>query len=372
MQSETFDALVIGAGMAGASAAAHLAPGRRLALLEAEDRPGLHSTGRSAALWEPNWGHADSRALTRASFSFLTAPPAGFAETPLTTPRRALHLAPPDQVAELEAAIAATPDFQAISPEEARRIVPALRPGYAAAAALESVVLDIDVASLHQGFLRMARAAGAAILPHQRAARIARRAGLWHVETEAGDSFAAPILVNAAGAWGDAVNAMAGLPRLGLQPKRRTALIIDPAPWPVADWPLVGDIGATWYARPEAATRLMLSPADETDSDPGDAQPDELDIAIAVDRLTQALDITVRRVEHRWAGLRSFLPDRSMAIGPSGAPGFFQMIGQGGYGIQTAPAQGRLLAALVNDADPGALAAIAPLVDPRRFLPVPA
>ncbi|ONG49974.1 FAD-dependent oxidoreductase [Pseudoroseomonas deserti] len=372
MQRPLFDALVLGAGMAGASAAAHLAPRRRVALLEAEERPGLHSTGRSAALWEPNWGNPDSRALTRASHGFLTAPPPGFSEVPLTAPRRALHLAPPDQVAELEAAIAKTPDFQAISPEDARKIVPALRPGYAAAAALERVVLDIDVASLHQGFLRMAKAAGAVVLPSQRAARIERRGGLWHVQTETGENFAAPILVNAAGAWGDVVTAMAGLPRLGLQPKRRSALIVDPAPWPVAAWPLVGDIGASWYARPEAATRLMLSPADETDCDPGDAQPDELDIAIAVDRLIQAMDIAIRRVEHRWAGLRSFLPDRSMAIGPGGAPGFFQMIGQGGYGIQTAPAQGRLLAALIDETDPGELAAVIPLVDPRRFLTVPA
>jgi D-arginine dehydrogenase len=155
---------------------------------------------------------------------------------------------------------------------------------------------------------------------------------------------------------------------IGLQPKRRTALIVDPGAHDCADWPLVGDAGHSWYVRPEARRKLMVSPADETDMPPHDAQPDELDVAIAVDRMQAALDIPVHRVEHRWAGLRSFTPDRSLAIGPdAGAPGFFWFIGQGGYGIQTAPAAGALLAALVRGADPGALAAILPLVDPNRF-----
>lgn len=372
MQTESFEALVIGAGMAGATAAAHLSATRRVALLEAEDSAGYHSTGRSAALWEPNWGNPDIRALTRAARGFLAAPPAGFAEVPLLLPRGALHLAPQDQLPALRDLLEQGEEFRALSIAEAQAMVPALRPGYAVAAAHEPGVMEIDVAALHQGFLRQLRRNGGALALRHRAGRIWKQGGLWHAETAGGAVHVAPILVNAAGAWGDEVALAAGLRPLGLRPMRRTALIIDPAPWQVADWPLTGDVGASWYTRPEARGRLMLSPADETPEQPGDAQPDELDIAIAVDRLMGALDITVRRVEHSWAGLRSFLPDRSMAIGAAEEAGFFHMIGQGGYGIQTAPAQGRLLAALVNGEDPGELAAILPLLDPLRFQKVPA
>ncbi|WP_245870414.1 NAD(P)/FAD-dependent oxidoreductase [Teichococcus rhizosphaerae] len=367
MQTETFEALVIGAGMAGATAAAHLAASRRVALLEAEESAGYHATGRSAALWEPNAGNADTRALTRAARGFLEAPPPGFSAVPLLRPRGALHLAPEGQLPALEKALAGWTGLRPIAPGAARAMVPALRPGYAAAAAWEPEVMDIDVAALHQGFLGQFRRAGGALALRHRAGRIWKQAGLWRAETSTGAVLAAPVLVNAAGAWGDAVARAAGLRPLGLRPLRRTALIIDPAPWPVADWPLLGDIGGSWYARPEARGRLMLSPADETDCEPCDARPEELDIAIAVDRLAGALDVAVRRVEHAWAGLRSFLPDRSMAIGPAEEAGFFHMVGQGGYGIQTAPAQGALLAALVNGEEPGPLAAILPLVDPRRF-----
>lgn len=366
MQTERFEAIVIGAGMAGATAAAHLSATRRVALLEAEESAGYHTTGRSAALWEPNWGNPDVRALTRASRAFLDSPPPGFGAVPLVRPRGALHLAPAEQVPALERALAECPDFRPLTPEAARALVPALRPGYAAAAALEPDVLDIDVAALHQGFLGQLRRAGGVLALRRRAGRVWREAGLWRAETATGEVFAAPVLVNAAGAWGDAVARAAGLRPLGLRPLRRTALIVDPAPWAVAEWPLLGDVGATWYARAEARGRLMLSPADETACDPCDAAPEEMDIAIAVDRAAQALDIAVRRVEHAWAGLRSFLPDRSLAIGPAEEAGFFHMIGQGGYGIQTAPAQGALLAALVNGTDPGPLSAILPLVDPRR------
>ena len=163
---------------------------------------------------------------------------------------------------------------------------------------------------------------------------------------------------------------LAGVRPLGLQPKRRTALIVDPGPHDCSGWPLLGDADHTWYVRPEARRKLMVSPADETGSDPCDAQPEEIDVALAVERMQAALDIPVRRVEHRWAGLRTFTPDRSLAIGESEAPGFFWMVGQGGYGIQTAPAAGRLLADLVDGRAPeAALARIVAGVDPRRFAP---
>ncbi|WP_426955271.1 NAD(P)/FAD-dependent oxidoreductase [Muricoccus radiodurans] len=369
MSIQRFDAVVIGAGIGGATAAAHLAPTRRVALLEAEETAGYHTTGRSAAIWILNYGTADAQLLTAASGPFFRNPPEGFADGPLMSPRSIIHLAPEDQVPALEALMARGEGIAPITPEAVRRMVPALRPDYAVAAAIEDNGFDMDVAALHGGFLRAVRAQGGVLALRHRAGRIWHQAGLWHAETSDGTVHAAPVLVNAAGAWGDEVARLAGVAPLGLQPKRRTALIVDPAPYTPADWPLLGDVAHSWYARPEARTRLMVSPADETDSDPCDAQPDELDVAIAADRFQQALDIPVRRVEHRWAGLRTFTPDRGLAIGPSGTPGFFWNCGQGGYGIQTAPAAGRLLAALVNEEDPEGLRDIVPLVDPRRFAP---
>jgi D-arginine dehydrogenase len=180
--------------------------------------------------------------------------------------------------------------------------------------------------------------------------------------------FRAPVVVNAAGAWGDEVAAQAGARPLGLQPKRRTGIIIDPAPWDVTGWPLLNDVAHSWYTRPEARTKLMVTPCDETDMPAHDVQPDELDVAIGIDRMQQALDIEVRRVERAWSGLRTFTPDRSLAIGWDGAAeNFFWSVGQGGYGIQTSPAAGRLVADLVAGRDPGPAGAILAAVDPRRF-----
>lgn len=367
MDRHDFDVLVIGAGIAGATAAAHLAAGRRVALLEAEESAGYHATGRSAAIWIRNYGSPDARILTAASREFFEAPPPGFAPAPLMRARPVVHLAPPDQVEALREMIAEGDDMREIPIAHLHRMVPALRPGYAVLAAIEADCFDIDVAAMHQGFLRQARAAGGVLALRSRAGRIWRQDGAWHAQTAAGDVFRAPVVVNAAGAWGDEVARIAGLDPIGLQPKRRTACIIDPGVHDCADWPLLGDAGHSWYVRPEARRKLMVSPADETDTDPCDAQPDELDVAVAVDRMQQALDIPVTRIEHRWAGLRSFTPDRGLAIGQGAEAGFFWMVGQGGYGMQTAPAAGRLLAALVAGEDPGALAPAVPLCDPLRF-----
>ena len=371
MDTQRFEAVVIGAGMAGATAAAHLAATRpRLALLEAEESAGYHATGRSAALWILNYGPPDARALSGASRAFLESPPPGFAAAPLTRRRAAVTLAPEAQRARLDAMIAGGDGLVPLPVGEVAAMVPVLRPGYAVAAAIERDAFDIDVAALHGGFLRGLRARGGSLALRHRAGRIWREAGLWHAETGAGAVFSAPVIVNAAGAWGDAVARLAGVRPLGLQPKRRTALIVDPGPHDCSGWPLLGDADHTWYVRPEARRTLMVSPADETGSDPCDAQPEEIDVALAVERMQAALDIPVRRVEHRWAGLRTFTPDRSLAIGESEAPGFFWMVGQGGYGIQTAPAAARLLADLVDGRAPeAALARIVAGVDPRRFAP---
>ena len=368
MDIHAFDALVIGAGIAGATAAAHLGTTHRTALLEAEESAGYHTTGRSAAIWILNYGSPDARILTGASRRFFEDPPPGFADAPLTHRRAILNLAPEDQRGLLEKTLAEGQGLEPISVAEARALVPAIRPDYAVGASIERDAFDIDVAGLHQGFLRQVKAQGGVLALRHRAGRVWREAGLWHAETSSGEVFSAPVLVNAAGAWGDEVAKLAGVAPIGLQPKRRTALIIDPAPHDSTNWPLVGDVAHSWYARPEARSKLMVSPADETDTEPSDAQPDELDVAIAVDRMQQGLDIEVRRVEHRWAGLRTFTPDRGLALGPCAEAGFFWMCGQGGYGIQTAPAAGRLLAHLVRGTEPEA--DIAPAIrptDPRRF-----
>ena len=368
IEAETFDAVVIGAGMVGATAAAHLAPERRVALVEAEEAAGYHSTGRSAAIFILNYGPPDVRVLSGLSRDFFDQPPAGFAEHPLMHRRPVLFLAPPGQKAALDRMLAEVDGLQPLEIAAARTLVPALKPGYAVAAAIEEDDFDIDVAALHQGFLRTFRAHGGALALRSRAARIERRAGVWEVDTTGGAVFRAKTLVNAAGAWGDEVARLAGVAPLGLTPCRRTGVIIDPAPYETEHWPLVNDVDHTWYVRPEARTRLMVSPADETPVEPQDIQPDELDIAVAIDRMQQALEIPVRRVERSWAGLRTFTPDRSLAIGWDGAAeGFFWCVGQGGYGIQTAPAAGQLVADLIGGRDPGPAHRILPAIDPARF-----
>ncbi|MDE2515002.1 MAG: FAD-binding oxidoreductase [Rhodospirillales bacterium] len=371
-----FDVVVIGAGIAGATAAAALArnpatgdpSGMRIALVEAEDAAGYHSTGRSAAIWILNYGPPDVRVLTGLSRDFFDHPPPGFCDAPLGSPRPMLLLAPPDQLQALGVMLNEGLGLKEIGLDRVREMVPALRPGYAAAAAIEEDAFDMDVAALHQGFLRQLRAAGGVLALRHRAGRIAREAGQWSIETSGGDVFRAPVIVNAAGAWGDVVAEHAGLRRIGLQPCRRTGAIIDPAPYIPTDWPMINEVAHTWYVRPEARTKLMVSPADETPMEPHDVQPDELDIAIAIDRMQQALDIEVRRVEHSWAGLRSFTPDRNLAFGPDpDAPDFYWFIGQGGYGIQTSPAAGALIAAMITGRDPGPAGRILANIDPGRF-----
>ena len=369
MDTHEFDVVVIGAGIAGATCAAALAADRRVVLVEAEDAPGYHSTGRSAALWLQNYGPPDVRTLTALSRPFFERPPPGFADVPLMSPRTVVFLARADQRGEFDALLAEGAGLHEAPVTTIAGLVSALRPGYAAAAAIESDGFDIDVAALHQGFLRQARARGGVLALGHRAARIERRGGHWAVVTAGDALFRAPVMVNAAGAWGDEVAAMAGLAPLGLSPCRRTAAIIDPAPHDVSRWPMLIDVGHGWYARPEARTRLLVSPADQTPMHPHDVQPDELDIATGIDRMQQALDIAVRRVERSWAGLRTFSPDGSLAFGwDNAAEGFFWCVGQGGYGIQTSPAAGRLVADLITGRKPAPADAVVAAIDPARFV----
>jgi D-arginine dehydrogenase len=352
MDTHHTDCIVIGAGIAGASAAAHLAADRRVALIEAEEAAGYHTTGRSAALWILSYGPDDVRALTGASRSFFEAPPEGFAEARLWSPRNILTLAAEGDEVAAEEALAAGPWLEPITVAAACALVPAIRPGAVSAALLEEGTFDLDVAALHQGFLAQLRRRGGTMALRSRSMRIERRAGQWEVDVTGGGRFRAPVLVNAAGAWADEVAQQAGIRPLGLVPKRRTGVIIDPAPWQPADWPALMEAREGWYGKPEARTRLMISPADETPIHAHDVQPDELDVAIAVDRMQQMLDLDVKRVERSWAGLRTFTPDGSLAFGFSReAEGFFWCVGQGGYGIQTSPAAGRLVADMVAHRD---------------------
>jgi D-arginine dehydrogenase len=306
--------------------------------------------------------------LTRASRDFLTTPPAGFADVPLLSRRGSMHLVPAGHEAALEALLAEGQGLREISIGEAVSLVPALRAGFAAAVVMEDSAADIDVAALHQGFLSLHRRRGGILALRSRVGRIVRTARVWEVEVNGSAVFRAPVVVNAAGAWGDSVAGMAGAAPIGLVPMRRTACVIDPAPYDVSGWPMLGDVAETWYCRPEARSRLMVSPADETSDVAHDVQPEEFDIAVGINNMQQALDIEVRRVERSWAGLRTFTPDRAMAIGfDRSVDGFFWCVGQGGYGIQTSPAVGALAADLIAGRDPGPIRSVVARVDPARF-----
>jgi D-arginine dehydrogenase len=256
-----------------------------------------------------------------------------------------------------------------VTRDEALRLCPILRPECVHSAIVEDDAADVDVHALHQGYLRRFRAAQGTLAVNADVRGMTRRGGVWHVETE-GRSFQAPAVVDAAGAWADAVAERAGVAPLGIEPRRRTAALVDlPDGTEAARWPMVIDIDETFYMKPDAG-QLLISPADETPVAACDVQPEELDVAVAVDRVEQATTLTIRRVRKRWAGLRSFAPDRSPVIGfDAAAPGFFWLAGQGGYGIQTAPAAAKLAAALLRGERPCESLAQIPVaaLSPARF-----
>lgn len=350
------DILIIGGGMAGASAAYWLARDRQVSILEAEPHCGMHTTGRSAALFIEGYGNAAIRAFTRASRLFFTAPPDGFCEVPLLSPRGCLVIGSPDSQATLRSQFAevgceSAAPMEWLDPGQVRAAIPLLRDDYPTSGFIDHAAMDMDVDAMHQGFLRGARRAGAAVTTNARVQQIDRKDGVWTVTTTAG-AFSAPVLLNAAGAWADQIATLAGAVPLGLVPKRRTALLVEPPPGAdIGAWPAVTDVDEQFYFKPSSGM-LLLSPADETPSDPCDAQPDEMDIAIAVDRVQRAADIPIRHISRSWAGLRSFFPDKTPAVGwDDKSEGFFWLAGQGGYGIQTAPALGQTAAALLTGRD---------------------
>jgi len=354
------EVIVIGGGIAGASAAYELAARTGVILLEREAQCGYHATGRSAASFTENYGTATVRRLAMAGRRFFEHPPAGFAEHALVRPRGMITIARADQIRELDAELARAkqflPSIRRMAVEEALQRVPVLRADYLADAIYEPESLDIDVHGLHQGYLRGMKARAGVVVTEAEVERITHRAGVWSVGTRAG-SFKAQHLVNAAGAWADEIAAKAGVRPLGLMPRRRTAFTIDaPAGMTIADWPLVNDVGSAFYFKPDAG-QLLVSPSDAAASPPTDAQADEYELALGIDRLQRATSIAVRKVNRKWAGLRTFAEDGDPVAGEDPAmPGFFWLAGQGGYGIKTAPALSRIIAGLILD---GAMPAVA-------------
>jgi D-arginine dehydrogenase len=348
------DFLVIGCGVSGTAAAAELATLGKTLVLEMEDRPGYHSTGRSAALHTPNYGPPHVRRIIAASAAFYRDPPAGFADHPLMSPRGALSFAPPgheDRIGELLAdATDATP-LAEISAERACELAPLLRPACVARAAYDPHVMDMDAAAIQQGFLRMLKARGGTVVHRQCVSALERRSGTWRVTTTVGDTFEAPVIINAAGAWVDEIGKAAGLRPIGLIPKRRTAIIVahDESLAP-RGMPAVDDAATESYVKIDAG-RLMASLGDATPSPPCDAQPEDLDIALTVDWLERNTLLEVRRIEHSWAGLRSFVHDSCPVVGfDEQGDGFFWLAAQGGYGIMLAAALGRATKDLVAHA----------------------
>ena len=373
---QDFDFAIVGAGIAGVSAAYHLAPHARVIVLEREHVAAYHTTGRSAALHSETYGSAEIRAITVSSGRFYRKPPPVFSDHPLLTPRGALIAGRADQQAALQKAAAEyarlVPSVRWLDPAETLRRQPLLRPEAAAGGAIFEEAEDMDVAAIHGGFLKGARAAGGVLRLDAEVATLARKDGKWAIGLRDGETVVAKTVVNASGAWADVVAQLAGARPVGLVPKRRTAFTFDaPADLDLAHLPMVIDFDETWYVKPEVG-QFLGSPADETPSPPCDAQPEEMDIAIAVDRIETATSLQIRRIKNKWAALRSFVADKNLVVGYDQAvEGLFWLAGQGGYGIQTGESAGRLAASLaLGRGMPGDIAGLGvseAALSPARF-----
>ncbi len=354
--------VVIGGGIAGVSAAAFLADsGATVTLVERESTLAYHTTGRSAAQWIVNYGHPATRKLTAASRSFFDQPPAGLTDSPLLTERAVLMVSsePDTEVDDQFASVDGTgPAMETIDPSVAGALCPMVDPERTAMAVLDSGSMEIDVSGLHQAFVRMLIAAGGTVTTATRVDAARPDGDRWRVETTSGD-LPADVVVNAAGAWGDLVAEGASVRPIGLQPRRRTAFMVPSSSLPEADlsqshlWPMLIDLAHRWYVKPDG-TQFLCSPADQTPSPPVDSKPEEVDIAIAIERINTDTRLKIRSVASKWAGLRTFSPDESLVLGPDpDHPRFVWCVGQGGVGIQTSPAAGRLIADLIVGNTPG-------------------
>ncbi len=354
-----YDIAIVGAGIAGASLAAALAPHASVVLLEAEDLPGYHATGRSAAFWSETYGGPGIQPLTTASGAALRT--GGFLQD-----LGSLHIGRAEDAPRIDAFLAAfAGSGVALEGVDPHAHVPGLHPEWSLGV-LEASSSYIDVAALHAHYLAAAKRAGAKLLIAAPLHSAARDTDRWDLAT-GGGRVSATILVNAAGAWADQVARLAGVAPIGITAYRRTVVQLATDPAAPDTLPHIADISGNFYFKPEAGGRLWLSPHDETETVPGDVQPEELDVAIAIDRFEQVVDWRITRVERRWAGLRSFAPDRLPVYGFAPASrGFFWFAGQGGFGIQTAPAAAALAAALVLGSAPDPDVAA---IDPIRYAP---
>lgn len=372
---DRYDVIIVGGGIAGASAGFALAEGAKVLLIERESQFGFHSTGRSAAVFLQTHGPDVIRALASTSKPFFLHPPDGFTDSALLKPRGMLFVGRDDQIAELDRTARECSRFvtgvRRLDARETRAMVPVLRADRVAGAVFDPEAMDIDVHSLHYGFLRGLRARGGKTMNDAELLGLGYARGSWTVTTRA-STFNAAVIVNAAGAWCDKVAAMAGVEPVGLVPKRRTAFIFDPPPGVAIDgWPIVHDVGETFYFKPDAG-KILASPADETPMEPCDVHPDDIDVARAVERIQSAAQIPVVHIMRKWAGLRSFVRDGCPVAGfDPDRSGFFWLAGQGGYGIETSPSMGRLCAGLVGGtgvpADLAELGVSQEAVSPARF-----
>ena len=349
-----YDFVIIGAGIAGASVGWELAARHRVLLLERESQPGYHTTGRSAALYSATYGTANIRALTRASRAFYDAPPPEFGTSPILTPRGVVYLAGPDQLDLLDAAYAEilplNPGVRRLTRDELLAELPCLRPEAVAAGMSEPGAADIDVHALHQGYLRGLRQRGGAIRCNAEVTGLQRLDDGWRVTLAGGEAITAGAVVNAAGAWADVVAALAGVPPIGLEPRRRTAFTFPvPAGMDASGWPAVIGIDESYYFKPDAG-QLLGSPANADPVAPHDVVPEELDVALGIHRIEQVTSFQIRRPSHSWAGLRSFVADGDLVIGwDNHVPRFFWLAAQGGYGIQSAAGAALLARQLALD-----------------------
>ena len=350
--NQSTEFLIIGGGIAAASTAYWLSRYGQVLLLEQESQPGYHSTGRSAALFMESYGTPQVRALTMASRAFLQAPPDGFSDYPLLTPRGAMMVAEHGQDDMLsshwDVMRQVTQNGRLLNAQEACDYFPVLRAEKILGGIYEPDASDMDVHSIHQGYLRGAKKNGALLICNAQVTQIKRSSQVWHVQA-GGHTYEARVLINAAGAWADAVAEMAGVNPIGLVPKRRSALIFEP---PIglncAEWPMTIGIDESWYIKPDAG-KLLGSPANADPVAPHDVQPEELDIAMAIDRIQTMTTLEIRRPLRTWAGLRSFVSDGDLVAGfDPHVENFFWVAAQGGYGIQTSAAMGECCAALAR------------------------
>lgn len=335
LDAHIYDFIIVGAGIAGASVAYRLAQQHSVLVLEREDQPGYHSTGRSAAMFQEAYGTPQIRALTRASRSFYEHPPEGFCESPIMTPRGCFYVAKPDQLERLEQ----SRSIEGLAPIDLDTVfarVPCLNKNLVAGALFEEDAQDLDVHVLHQGYLKGMRKQGGELKCNAEVVSAAWQGAMWQVTLADGAVLQAKVLVNAAGAWADVMAHKAGVKAVGLQPKRRTAFTFSPKPeYDFSQWPSVCGITDDFYFKPDAG-QLLGCPCNVDPVEPQDVQPEELDIALGVHHIEEMTDMRIGRPNHVWAGLRSFVADGDLVVGFDDAkPAFFWLAAQGGYGIQS-------------------------------------